>query len=117
LAKKKIILSADVKDQKIAINGWQEDAGIDIFDFIKEYIAKGIKYITCTDISTDGMLTGPNFVLYQKLTDHFPELKIIASGGVGSKQDLLNLEPTKVDGVIVGKAIYEGKIALDILIK
>ncbi|MEX1239247.1 MAG: 1-(5-phosphoribosyl)-5-[(5-phosphoribosylamino)methylideneamino]imidazole-4-carboxamide isomerase [Cyclobacteriaceae bacterium] len=109
----KIILSADVKNEKIAISGWLEDSAISIFDFIRDYLTKGICYITCTDISTDGMLQGPNVSLYKRLLDTFPEIKLIASGGVGNINDLDQLKEIKVDGVIVGKAIYEGRIKLE----
>ena len=109
----KIVLSADVKDEKIAIAGWQEDSAISITDFISDYVKKGIQYITCTDISTDGMLQGPNVTLYSKLLRTFPGIKLIASGGVSSLQDLSNLRQLRVDGVIIGKAIYEGRITLD----
>lgn len=107
-----IILSADVKNEKIAISGWLEDSSISIYDFIRDYLAKGIRYITCTDISTDGMLQGPNVALYKKLLQTFPEIKLIASGGVSSLHDLHDLQKLKVDGVIIGKAIYEGRISL-----
>jgi phosphoribosylformimino-5-aminoimidazole carboxamide ribotide isomerase len=106
----KIILSADVKNEMIAISGWLEDSSISIFDFIKDYLEKGIRYITCTDINTDGMLQGPNVELYKKLLNRFPEVKLIASGGVSKVKDLEVLKKTGVNGVIVGKAIYEGKI-------
>lgn len=108
----KIVLSADVKDEEIAISGWQENSNIAIDDFLLDYEFAGIKYVTCTDISTDGMLAGPNVTLYKKLLLHFPYLKFIASGGVSSLQDLIDLKTTGVDGVIVGKAIYEGRIEL-----
>lgn len=107
-----IILSADVKNEKIAISGWLEDSSISIYDFIHDYLAKGIRYITCTDISTDGMLQGPNVALYKKLLQTFPEVKLIASGGVSSLNDLHDLQKIKVNGVIIGKAIYEGRISL-----
>lgn len=110
---KKIILSADVKNEKISIGGWMENSTIDIVEFIGDYIAKGIEYITCTDISTDGMLQGPNVVLYTKLLQTFPAIKLVASGGVSSMDDLHILQKLKVDGVIVGKAIYEGRIPLE----
>jgi phosphoribosylformimino-5-aminoimidazole carboxamide ribotide isomerase len=109
----KIILSADVKDEKIAISGWQEDSTIEITDFLKQYIKKGIEYVTCTDISTDGMLTGPNLELYKKILLTFPQLNVIASGGVSSLDDLYELKKIGVDGVIVGKAIYESRIQLE----
>jgi phosphoribosylformimino-5-aminoimidazole carboxamide ribotide isomerase len=106
----KIILSADVKNEVIAIGGWLENSSISIFDFITDYLQKGILYITCTDISTDGMLQGPNVELYKKLLNIFPQIKLIASGGVSKMEDLENLKQINIDGVIVGKAIYEGKI-------
>lgn len=109
----KIILSADVKDEKIAISGWQEDSSIDLIDFIHQYQEKGLTYVTCTDIKTDGTLKGPNIELYRKILSHFPSIKLIASGGVGSMKDIEELNNTNVDGVIVGKAIYEGKINIE----
>lgn len=109
----RIILSADVKDNNVAIGGWQEDSRVDLFDFIKQYQQRGITYVTCTDISTDGTLKGPNKDLYKSLRSHFPALKIVASGGVSAINDLEELAKTGVDGVIVGKAIYEGRISFD----
>lgn len=108
----KIILSADVKGEQIAISGWQESAAITITTFLKDYLGYGIEFVTCTDISTDGMLTGPNIELYKRLLLSFPQLHLIASGGVSSIDDILELRRIGVDGVIVGKAIYEGKITL-----
>ena len=109
----KIILSADVKKEMIAISGWLEDSTISVFDFIRDYLAKGVRYVTCTDISTDGMLQGPNVALYRKLLDTFPDIRLIASGGVSGTKDLEDLKKISVDGVIVGKAIYEGRLSLD----
>ncbi len=109
----KIILSADVKNEMIAISGWLENATLHINDFLRDYIRKGISYVTCTDISTDGMLKGPNVELYKRLLHLFPNLKLIASGGVSSIDDLVELKKTGVEGVIVGKAIYEGRVQLD----
>jgi phosphoribosylformimino-5-aminoimidazole carboxamide ribotide isomerase len=108
----KIILSADVNNELVAIHGWQSDSGIRLTDFVQEYVEQGIEYITCTDIQTDGMLKGPNIDLYKKLTSRFPSLRVIASGGVSSMDDLHKLSATGVDGAIVGKAIYEQKITL-----
>jgi phosphoribosylformimino-5-aminoimidazole carboxamide ribotide isomerase len=108
----RIILSADVKKEKIAISGWQEDSQISIYDFIQGFEASGLKYVTCTDIGTDGTLAGPNVDLYKRILVEFPFLKLVASGGVGKKEDLLALKEIKVDGAIVGKAIYEKKISL-----
>ena len=109
----KIVLSADVKNEKISFSGWQENSSILIKDFLKDYIQKGIEYVTCTDISTDGMLTGPNIELYKKVLLSFPQLNLIASGGVSCMDDLRELKQIGVDGVIVGKAIYEGRIKLN----
>ena len=111
----KIILSADVKNEMIAISGWQENAAIPITTFLKDYVKNGIKYVTCTDISVDGMLTGPSIDLYKKILINFPQLDLIASGGVSSVDDLQELKHIGVSGVIVGKAIYEGRIKVEAL--
>jgi phosphoribosylformimino-5-aminoimidazole carboxamide ribotide isomerase len=111
----RIILSADVRKEKIAISGWQETSQITIFDFIRDYLSDGIIYVTCTDIGTDGTLGGPNIDLYRKILSEFPSLKLVASGGVGTKEDLIALKEIHVDGAIVGKAIYERKIPLQLL--
>lgn len=108
----KIILSADVKEGFIAIHGWQTNSTLTIEQFVQEFIERGIEYVTCTDISTDGMLTGPNLELYKNLLIRFPQLSLIASGGVSGKEDLIKLRNIGVDGVIVGKAIYEGRIQM-----
>jgi phosphoribosylformimino-5-aminoimidazole carboxamide ribotide isomerase len=108
----KIILSADVKNEMISIDGWQQNSTINIVTFLRGYIQRGIEHVTCTDISTDGMLTGPNIELYKKILLSFPQLHLIASGGVSSLEDLYELKLIGADGVIVGKAIYEGRIAL-----
>lgn len=107
-----IILSADVKNEMISIDGWQQNSAINIVTFLREYIQRGIKHVTCTDIGTDGMLTGPNIDLYKKILLSFPQLHLIASGGVSSLEDLHELKQIGADGVIVGKAIYEGRIRL-----
>lgn len=109
----KIILSADVKNELVAISGWLEDSTMNITGFISDYLKKGIEYVTCTDISTDGMLGGPNIALYSKLLKTFPGIRLIASGGVSGLKDLDELKKINVDGVIVGKAIYEGRITLE----
>ena len=113
----KIILSADVKNEMIAISGWQENASIQLTTFLKDYVKNGIEYVTCTDIGTDGMLAGPNIDLYKKILLNFPQLHIIASGGVSDIEDLRELRQIGVDGVIVGKAIYERRIKLEELVK
>jgi len=112
----RIILSADVKNEMISINGWQQDSSINIISFLRDYIQRGIAHVTCTDISTDGMLSGPNVELYKVLLLSFPQLHVIASGGVSKIDDLQELKSIGVDGVIVGKAIYEGKIRLEQLV-
>lgn len=112
----KIILSADVKDEQIAIGGWLESAALSITAFIGDFLNRGIRYVTCTDISTDGMLQGPNIGLYLKLMKEFPSIKLIASGGVSGTDDLAVLRKIAVDGVIVGKAIYEGRVRLEELV-
>jgi phosphoribosylformimino-5-aminoimidazole carboxamide ribotide isomerase len=111
--KKKIILSADVKNEMISINGWQEKSAISITTLIRNYLQHGIEFVTCTDIAVDGMLTGPNIELYTTLLLTFPQLHLVASGGVSNMDDLIELRRIGVDGVIIGKAIYEGKIKLE----
>jgi phosphoribosylformimino-5-aminoimidazole carboxamide ribotide isomerase len=109
----KIILGADVHKSKISIHGWTEATDIDLFDFIAEYQKEGIKYIICTDISKDGMLSGPSIGLYKELRSKFSELFLIASGGISNLQDVEELDKERIDGVIIGMAIYEGKIGLE----
>ncbi len=106
------ILSADVLDDMVQINGWQEETQQSIYDLISQF-EPALECIACTDISTDGMLTGPNFGLYKKLINRYPHLKVIASGGVSCVEDLIQLQYIKVDSVIIGKALYEGKIKLE----
>ena len=109
----RIILGADVINEKIAISGWQEDSGLDLFPFLEKYISKGARYCICTDVSKDGMLQGPSIDLYEKILKAFPELQLIASGGVAQLDDLKELAQIGVYGVIVGKAYYEGRITLE----
>lgn len=108
----RIILGADVEDEKIKISGWQEESKNYLLDFLNDYQEKGIKYVICTDISRDGLLQGPSIDLYKRIRDEFPELKLIASGGVTSMQDLEKLLSLGMAGAIIGKAIYEGRIKL-----
>lgn len=112
----KIILGADVKDEKIAISGWQEESGIELFDFLKKYTEAGIEYVICTDISKDGLLQGTALGLYQKIMTQFPNIKLIASGGVVGIDELEKLQELGVHGAIIGKAIYEGKIDLNVAV-
>jgi phosphoribosylformimino-5-aminoimidazole carboxamide ribotide isomerase len=106
------ILSADVKDENVMINGWLESTNFRLMDLIDKFIAHGLEYITCTDIGSDGMLKGPNIGLYKKLKARFPNLKINASGGISSIDDLKELEYLHLHGAIIGKAIYEGRFNL-----
>lgn len=108
----KILLGADVKNEKIAINGWLETTELSIFDFIKENMEQGIKNIFCTDISKDGLLEGPSIDLYKKIIMEFPKINLIASGGVANLKDLDDLKEIGCSGAIVGKAIYEKRITL-----
>ncbi len=108
----KIILGADVKNEQIAISGWEEVSQLPILTFLKKYQEKGVKYVICTDISKDGLLQGTAKELYQKIQAHFPDLQLIASGGVASIQDVKDLAQQGLAGVIIGKAIYENKIKL-----
>ncbi len=108
----KIVLGADVKDRKIAVSGWQEDSSADLFDFLEKYLEHAVKYVISTDVRKDGMLEGPAFELYSETKDRFPTLFLIASGGVSNIDDLDKLHQLGLDGVILGKAIYEGRITL-----
>ena len=108
----KFLPGADVLDKSIKVHGWKEDTGIDIFLFIEALMMKGISQIFCTDIEKDGMLQGPAVALYKELLQCFPALKLIASGGISSFDDLVILKETGCSGAIVGKAIYENKITL-----
>ena len=113
----KIILGADCKDEKIAISGWLQESDLDVIPFIKSYQKKGVQYVICTDISKDGMLEGPSLELYKNIitessvsTDH--SIKLIASGGVTTIDDINKLEDLGCEAVIIGKALYEGNISL-----
>ena len=107
----KIILGADAKDRKIATHGWLETSELDVIDFIQEYKAKGIDYVICTDIAKDGMLQGTSNELYAEFLATV-DVKLIASGGVASIDDLIKVKELGCEGAILGKAIYEGRIQL-----
>lgn len=109
----KIILGADVKERKIAVSGWIENTDVDLFEFLKDYISKGVSKVICTDIAKDGMLKGPSIKLYKDILKEHPTLHLIASGGVSSMADIEALDEAGVPAVIFGKAIYEGKIKLN----
>lgn len=108
----RIILGSDVKDEKIAINGWQDKTDINIWSFLADYQAKGVRKTICTDIAFDGMLAGPSIALYRKIIERFPDLYLIASGGVSGMEDIHCLQEAGLPAVIFGKAIYEGRISL-----
>jgi len=108
----KFLLGADVKEEKIAINGWLEKTDIWIYDFIEKYINHGVRQIFCTDVSKDGKLEGPEIDLYKNIITKFPDLHFIASGGVSTVKDLEELSDAGCKGAIIGKAIYEGRISL-----
>lgn len=108
----KIILGADVHDKKIAVSGWVESTEYDLFPFLESYTMKGINKVICTDIAKDGMLQGTSVDLYKEIIMQFPELFLIASGGVSAMSDIFALDEAGIPAVIFGKAIYEGKISL-----
>lgn len=110
---KSIIIGADTVDGKIATDGWLETYEYDIIGFINDYISAGAQYFLCTDINKDGMLQGPNTDLYKQILAECEGVKLIASGGVSGIQDVLDLQKIEVDGIIIGKAIYEGNIHID----
>ena len=108
----KFMLGADVRDRMIAVSGWQEQTNIDVVKFIREQMNKRISHVFCTDISKDGLLKGPSINLYRHILAQCPGLRLVASGGVSCIEDILELNQLGCDGVIVGKALYEGKILL-----
>ena len=112
----KIILGADfypdTSGGKIATNGWQEESTLELIPFIKGYKDKGIQYVICTDISKDGMLQGPSFDMYKEILSEAKDIKLIASGGISTFDELPRLAENGCEGVIIGKAIYENKISL-----
>jgi phosphoribosylformimino-5-aminoimidazole carboxamide ribotide isomerase len=108
----KFLLGADVKNEKITVSGWLEQTDIGVYDFIQSYLDKGITQVFCTDVSKDGALEGPSLALYKGIVDRFRELHFIASGGVATMEDVAQLDQAGCRGVIIGKAIYEGRIRL-----
>ena len=109
----RFFLGADVKKEKITVSGWLEQTDIWVYDFIEKYMQKGLNRIFCTDVSKDGALEGPSLELYGNIVKKFPALHFVASGGVSSADDLYQLEEAGCKGVIIGKAIYEGRIMLE----
>lgn len=108
----RIILGADVKERKIAVNGWKDETACDLFPFLDDYLRRGITKAICTDIACDGMLQGPSLALYKEILERHPSLHLIASGGVSSVDDIEALQEAGVPAVIFGKALYEGCIRL-----
>jgi len=108
----KIILGADANNEKIAISGWLEESNEELIPFVKNYQHEGVQYVICTDIAKDGMLEGPSFDLYEKMLAQLPNIKLIASGGISTFDELPKLAELGCEGTIIGKAIYENKISL-----
>lgn len=106
----KLILGADVKNGMISINGWKEDSTEELLPFLKKYIDHGVKNVLCTEISKDGTLQGPATSLYREIMVAYPQIHLIASGGVSSNEDIIALEQAGIPAVVFGKAFYEGKI-------
>jgi phosphoribosylformimino-5-aminoimidazole carboxamide ribotide isomerase len=113
----RLILGADVRNGKISINGWKEDSTEDLLPFLKKYIDAGVKNVLCTEISKDGTLAGPAIALYKEVMAAYPDLHLIASGGVSSIDDIKALDAAGIPAVVFGKAIYEGRIDLHQLIE
>lgn len=106
----RLILGADVRNGKISINGWKEDSSEELLPFLKQYVDKGVKNVLCTEISKDGTLQGPAINLYKDIMKAYPQLHLIASGGVSSNDDITDLDNAGIPAVVFGKAFYEGKI-------
>ena len=113
----RIILGADVRNGMVSINGWKEDSSQHLLPFLKTYMEHGVKNVLCTEISKDGTLAAPAIELYQSLMKAYPEMHLIASGGVSSDDDILALEKANIPAVVFGKAYYEGKIDVNKLLK
>lgn len=113
----KMILGADARNEKVAVSGWEEGTALWVYDFVQQWVEKGATYVISTDVAKDGLLQGPSFDLYKKLQQQSPSLNIIASGGVSNLADIEKLAEMNLFGVIVGKAIYEGRVALSELSK
>lgn len=113
----RMILGSDFRDGMISVSGWTEDSDEELLPFLESWIEKGIKKTICTDVSKDGVLEGPSFDTYKEIQEKFPDLELIASGGVSSIDDIIKLSEASIPGVIIGKAIYEGRIELKDLAK
>ena len=108
----RIILGADVKDNRISVNGWKEESQQELLPFLTDYTQEGIRKVLCTDISRDGMLQGPSIELYKQIMNQFPDMHLIASGGVSGLDDIIRLDEAGMPAVVFGKALYEGRITL-----
>ena len=108
----RIILGADVKDNRISVNGWKEESQQELLPFLTDYTQEGIRKVLCTDISRDGMLQGPSIDLYKQIMAQFPDMYLIASGGVSGLDDIIRLDEAGIPAVVFGKALYEGRITL-----
>ena len=106
----RLILGADVRDGMISINGWKENSSEGLLPFLKRYIDAGVRNVLCTEISKDGTLTGPAIDLYRRMMDTYPDIHLIASGGVSCTDDIRALNQAGIPAVVFGKAIYEGRI-------
>lgn len=107
-----IILGADVRNGFVSINGWKEDSAEELLPFLSRYVKAGVKNVLCTEISRDGTLSGPSTELYSKVMEAFPDIHLIASGGVGCNEDVIELDNAGIPAVVFGKAWYEGRINL-----
>lgn len=109
----KVILGADVRNGVVSINGWKEDTSEKLLPFLARYVKAGVKNVLCTEISRDGTLSGPSTDLYREVMEAFPGIHLIASGGVGRNEDIIELDEAGIPAVVFGKAWYEGKINLE----
>lgn len=109
----RICIAADVKGERVMIKGWEEDSQVNLFDHIHFCYCKGISHFLVTDIERDGMLSGPNYGLYELIKERYPSLNVIVSGGISKIEDVIRLKEKNYYGVVIGKAIYENKISLE----
>ena len=111
----RFILAADIRNGQVVTNAWRDESGIPVNELIESFVREGLGEVLCTDISRDGMLRGVNLEIYQRLRKAFPSLRIIASGGVTTLEDIRNLDRLGIDAAVVGKALFEGKLDMDAL--
>ena len=109
----RMILGADVRNGFISVNGWKEDSAEELLPFLKKFVEQGVKNVLCTEISKDGTLAGPAIALYKEIMSEYPDLHLIASGGVASSDDILALDEAGIPAVVFGKSFYEGRIDLE----